>query len=298
MSFQTSKYQTIIRDIPHYIHPPNDERAFLPSFGLFIRCRASLTIEAALVLPVFLFFVACMIHFLLLISLQSHIQLHLDEAARQIGKRAYIADESEILSLISSNSFTIRAEVLTGDLPDRINASRIQDGTSGFSTFLSSYDKSSSELDVVATYEYTFPYIPERIASFRFLQRSLCRAWTGEPLSKAEAEDEVSGEGRIVYITPAGRAWHATPQCHYLDLSIRPVSIDIVSSLRNDSGGRYGRCKCVTDTEMVYITNYGILYHSDITCYALKRTVMAVDISEVGSRHPCKKCAADEAGGS
>lgn len=302
MSFRNSIYfchrkehKNLTRDIPHNTLSMKEERAFLPSFGI-THLRASLTIEAALVMPIFLFFIACMIHFLLLISLQSSIQLHLDEAARQIGKRAYVADESEILSLISFNSLTIRAEVLDDSLKRQIESSRIQGGVSGFHTFLSTYDKGSSELDVVATYRYVFPYFPKNIASFDFMQRSFVRAWTGEQLSEAE-EGEDDEDGRIVYITPTGNAWHSTPSCNYLDLTIRPVQQENVHLLRNKSGGIYGRCGCVTESSaIVYITDYGILYHSDINCSSLKRTVFAVDISEVGSRHPCKKCAAEEGG--
>lgn len=253
--------------------------------------KGSLTIEASLVLPVFLFFMTAIIHFLLLISLQSDIQLRIDEAAREIGKRAYVADESEVLSLVNGNSLTIRKQILSDELTDRINNSSIIGGVSGFHTILSSYNDNSGILDIIATYKYRFPYLPARIGTFSIMQRCYCRAWIGAPLDESTssgAEDE-----QIVYITPTGRAYHTSPSCNYLDLSIKSVLYSEVDSLRNLGGSRYGRCSCaakVTDGK-VYVTSYGILYHLDLTCSKLKRTVKAVPISQVGGRHLCPKCA-------
>jgi len=257
----------------------------------FLSFSASLTIEAALAMPLFMFIIACVMHFLLLLSLQTDIQIHLDEAARQTGKRAYAADESEILTLISSASLTLRAQILDDQLTSHINRSRIPGGTGGFHTLLSTYDKSSGELDVTATYSYVFPYVPARTGTLNFMQHCFSRAWIGYALDQSQGDTDEE-EHRTVYITPTGRAWHSTPSCSYLDLTITTVPYAQVTLLRNASGGIYHRCKCAeADPAFVYITDYGDLFHSDPNCFALKRTVLAVDISEVGGRHPCKKCA-------
>ena len=271
-------------DIPHDVPAPSEERAFQSA-----SFRASLTIEASLALPIFLFFTVCLIHFLILISLQCDIQLHIDEAARDIGKSVYMTSDSEILSLLEGNFLVVRSKILDDDLTERLDNSRVRGGASGISAALSSYARESGILDIEISYIYDFPFLPSSIGSLQLIQKSYTRAWIGTELESAGASQ--SDDEEIVYITPSGTAYHKNTSCPYLDLSIRSVSASTVSDLRNKSGGRYSRCSCVlSGATSVYVTDYGVLYHSSLTCPKLKRSVSAVAISEVGNRHACSKC--------
>lgn len=268
-------------------HPVRSERTFSAA------PLGSLTIEASLVFPLFLFFSVCIMHFLILLLLQSDIQVHLEEAARRITKREYAAQCEDALTTLNTNILTIRADVLDDELSGRINRSLIPGGTSSFHTELSSYDPETGILDIVATYTYRFPYIPEKIGTVRFLQRCRCRAWIGHELKDSNPGSTVSGEtdGSTVYITPNGTVYHTSPQCPYLDLSIKSVAVKDIPSLRNADGSIYGKCSCfVKGSAYAYVTSYGILYHSDTNCPSLKRTVLEIDISKAGSRKPCSKC--------
>lgn len=270
---------------------PQENRAFLSAKKQ--GCRASLTIEAALILPLFIMFTAALMYFLIIISLQSDIQLRLEETARDIGKRAYLTDESELLDTLSANPLVIKAEIMDEALTARIENSCIKNTVSGISTLLSSYDEETGILDIVVTYQYVIPYLPESIATFDFLQRCRCRVWTGTELAESSASGS-SESGQIVYITPTGSAYHLSAACPYLDLSIRSVLYSSVGAARNASGSKYERCTACTTAGTtyvtVYITDYGTNWHASLSCSGLKRTVSAVDISEVGSRHLCSKC--------
>lgn len=279
----------IPKDIPQKICPRIRERAFLPSFS------GSLTIEASLSLPIFIFFSVCIVHFLLLIFLQADIQIHAEETARDIGKALYVAKDSETEALVIANPLTIRAKLLDEELTDRLDSSQVNGGSAGVSTLLSSFDLSSGILNVVVTYEYDFPYLPDGIGDLNFIQKCRCRAWIGRDLCESgNGSDDGAdhdNEKQTVYITPTGSAYHTSVSCPYLDLSIQTVSSDSMEHLRNKGGGKYGKCSCAEDHASVYyITGYGILYHSDLNCSNLKRTVQAVDISEAEGRHACPKC--------
>lgn len=258
--------------------------------------NASLTIEASLVLPLFIFLVTAVIHLLIILSLQGQIQLAAEEAARDLGKAAYLTREEETFETLGINSLTMKGKILTGGLAKRVSASRIEGGSAGLETYLSSYDSESGILDIVVTYSYRIPYLPKVIPPLRFLQRCQSRVWTGIDITDQSQEGEEEEE-QIVYITPSGVAYHKSTACPYLDLSIRAVALNSVVSLRNKSGHTYARCtacsKARTDYGTVYITDYGTNWHASLTCNLLKRTIKEVPLSKVGGRHACPKCAAE-----
>lgn len=288
MKFKKDKINRIKKDSsqPYTQSSLRPERAFP---GVL----ASLTIEASLILPLFLFFTVCIIHFLILLSLQADIQVHAEEAARAISRRAYVADEEDLFTVVNTNPLTIKAQMLDSSLSSRLNASQVLGGADGLHTILSTYDEETGLLDVVVTYTYVFPYLPKSIGSVNFIQRCYTRAWIGKELKESSVE-EGAAEGtdeKIVYITPTGTVYHLSPSCPYLDLSIRAVSRESLRTIRSLDGSIYGKCHCVTSAnDYVYVTNYGVMYHSDPECSSLKRTVMAVTLSEAGSRKACSKC--------
>lgn len=125
-------------------------------------------------------------------------------------------------------------------------------------------------------------------------QQMICkaevRAWvgyTGEKFSGRETET-------MVYMTPEGSVYHRSRDCTYLQLTIRTISSESLPEARNRSGGRYASCEyCIKNHAVpaaVYITDYGTSYHRSRKCQGLKRTVMAVPLSEVGGLRCCSRC--------
>ncbi len=271
--------------------------------------RGSLTIEAALSFPIFLFFVIAISYFLIILSLQSDIQFSMEESARGIGKLAYLAEHTADLSssgtegdkagLLSAgiNALSIKTWILKDGLGERINRSKIRGGTGGFYVYRSGYDQKKGILDIVVNYTYQIPFLPEDIGTVRFAQRSRSHVWTGTRLRNsalANAGGNEQEEGKTVYVTPYGSAYHLSKDCHYLDLSVHSVNYGQVEELRNKDGGKYYMCPdcCRKGCEYatVYITDYGTSWHSDLGCSGLKRTVEEIDISEIGKRHLCPMC--------
>ena len=279
------------------------ERAFPAAF----RKKGSLVIEAALTLPVFLFFVIAVIYFLMIIFLQSDIQVHMEEAARSIGKQAYLADQLDVLSsddgdldaesisLLKAgiNPLTIKTWILKDGLGQKINASRIKGGTGGLYTFHSSYDEEEALLDIVVHYNYHVPFLPESIGVIQLSQRCKSHVWTGRELSRQEGgKNAEENKTQTVYVTEYGSVYHTSKDCHYLDLSIHTIGINEVGDARNVNGGKYYPCSCAKHASSgnVYVTDYGTNYHADLNCSGLKRTIREIDLSEVGEMHICPKC--------
>lgn len=124
----------------------------------------------------------------------------------------------------------------------------------------------------------------------RIVCKAAVRAWTGYT---GESFLE-SGSGTMVYLTPEGEVYHRSRDCTYLQLTIHRISSGELESARNLSGGKYGPCEyCIKDSTVsasVYITDYGTSYHCIKECQGLKRTIMAVPLSEAGGLRSCSRC--------
>ena len=276
------------------------------AFPAAVKKRGSLTIEAALSLPIFFFFVVAIIYFLMIIFLQSDIQVRMEETARSLGKKAYLIRQADILtgneeldgetaSLLSAgiNPLVIKTEILQDPLAEKIDRSQIKGGSSSFYTYHSSFDEEEGILDIVAHYNYRFPFLPEELGDVRLSQRIRSHVWIGRELSRQKGgkEQAEEKESTTVYVTEHGTVYHTSRDCHYLDLSIHSINSEELNSARNASGGKYYPCSCAEHSSgSYYITDYGTHYHSDLNCSSLKRTVREVDLSEVEGMHICPKC--------
>ena len=116
------------------------------------------------------------------------------------------------------------------------------------------------------------------------------RLWTGYD----QSEENLEG---YVYITKTGNVYHTFRDCSHLTLSITSIPKAKIEMARNESGERYVNCPMCLEIvekeerlEYFYITRTGNKYHGNITCAALKRTVLCVLIEEVEDRALCKRC--------
>ncbi len=119
-----------------------------------------------------------------------------------------------------------------------------------------------------------------------YKRRCVSHIWCGYENGFFQDED-------YVYITKDSEVYHLDRDCSHLKLTVREVSPDGISTLRNNSGGKYRPCEIchgsLSDGKL-YITPEGDRYHGSITCSGLKRTVRAIPVSETGDRRPCSRC--------
>lgn len=242
---------------------------------------ASLTVEASLVLPIFLFAMILIGYLGQMIRCQDEVQGALTRLAREASAE-YGATQSDVLK-----SQTYYMAKLNTYL----------EGAGGSVTFLESHlMEENDEIDLVAEYSVTPPFSIMGLGNFHFRQRVHTRAFTGvERRRKENAQDDT-----IVYITETGRVYHRKLSCTYLKLSISQAVYRDLTFLRNSSGGKYKACeKCCKQKEiapqsLIWITNYGDRYHTSNSCSGLKRNIREIRLSEVGSRTPCSKCGQEE----
>lgn len=245
---------------------------------------ASMTLEATLVLPLFIFFAVIFIYAMNLMNFQNRMNEAMYDTVRSLSKLEYSVEGSANLATATAGLYTqINVESAT--------KLRIIGGVAGILPYKSSFDE-----DVIiygVAYQTHAPFDLLRIMPLRCRQRAVVRKWIGnDDLGKNGEGASGDKEDFLVYITDYGTVYHQNRNCTYLDLSIQTVSKSQVGKYRNDEGAKYYACeycgKKVGDA--VYITNYGNRYHSNINCSGLKRGIMAVPISEIPGWKPCSRC--------
>lgn len=258
---------------PRQVFP--DEHKETPS----CTCRkASYTLEAAVIFPIVAGFIVFILMYFRILQVQTGVSAALTYASRMTAVEACVVD-SEPALLLSAEGLMI------SKLKDNEQVENyVQGGAAGISLLKS--DFSGGNVELRAEYAVKLPFNFFEISEYSLSQTSLSRKWIGQTSG--------SETGSYVYVTDFGSFYHKSKSCSYLDLSINSVNISDIAPLRNKSGAKYSACsKCVAKNmadSKVYITDYGTLYHSDISCSALKRTIHIVKLSEVDGMSACSKC--------
>ena len=277
--------------------------------------QASLTLEAAVALPLYLFF------FLALLSVMEmlHYSMTLDHELSRMGKQIALYAAAECLlekpqsvqaqetqvaqdaasggSAAGENVEGVAATVLAdtyvaSTLQERIpQAYRRQMGVQGeISLWRSRVLVQDDMVDLIATSRIkprcNVFGIPEQL----LVNRARTHAWTGYAMGSAA----VDAEERMVYVTETGTVYHLSRSCTHLDLSIQAVPAAEIRDRRNTGGAVYRACEYCgqrfSSQETYYITKEGDRYHTSLGCSGLKRTVYEIPISQVGGKRACSRC--------
>ncbi|MCR5626664.1 MAG: pilus assembly protein [Lachnospiraceae bacterium] len=258
--------------------------------------KGSITIETALVLPLFLFAALTYMYIGEAIRFQGNLEEALHQSARELATYAYAYEtglntsggllSGKVLSLTVASSM-VKAH-LTEEAPE---GAPVEGSLGGVSFFRSSVLGGDEMVDLIASYKVDTPFDIFNIRNFTVLDRARIRAFTGyDNTGRQSGLDEEEEE--IVYITEHGTVYHRDRSCSHLNFNIRTADESMLSSERNNSGGKYYPCEfCGGGSGGIhYITDDGDRYHSSLTCPALKRGIRAVPISKVGGRRPCRDC--------
>lgn len=243
---------------------------------------ASMTLEAAFIIPLFVFFIVIFIHVINFISFQNRVNEALYNSARVLSKTEYTSKGS-------ANMGSALA-LLYGELDKKIveNAG-VKGGILGITALQSEFDKDMIHFEV--NYYAGMPFDFLKILGFPCTQKVSVRKWVGNEDKGAEGGSAGNDDKKMVYITETGTVFHTNSNCSHLRLSIKTVAKVQISELRNNSGGKYYSCeRCGGSGTVLYITDYGDRYHTDINCSGLKRVIYTVPYETVSDRPACSRC--------
>ncbi|MDO5541487.1 MAG: pilus assembly protein [Eubacteriales bacterium] len=252
----------------------------------------SMTVEAAIAVPLFVFAMLAILQFAKIEIVSSAVLAGMTDTAKDMAAYAYIRQ------LGVSAGDGLPAELLTGGI-SAVYAKSSVERKAGFKEadgilhlWRSSFMQDDI-IDLAVTYEAknTCTILP--IPKINTALRARVRAWTGRDGNGSTGENEGDGQQEeMVYVTETGHVYHTNENCTHIRLSIQGVSKDDVDKLRNSSGGKYHACeKCHGGTGgIVYITDYGDRYHSSVGCSGITRNVKQVPVTQVEGWKICSKC--------
>lgn len=225
-----------------------------------VSCFAFLTVETALVLPLFLFAMINILSLFLMFESYGSRLAKLHQAGRQLAVLAYAQE----------------ADSQDAAIPDAplLNA-----------------DSQEKDIELVSA-EYVEPIIGIMgYPGCLVVSGCIMHKWIGYDLTGSEATGTTAEE--MVYLTENGSVYHTSRSCSYLNPNVESVSANQAALMKNGEGENYTPCRiCGGQSVIVYITGDGNRYHSSITCGGLKRTVDCVTKTrarEMG-KHACSRC--------
>lgn len=269
------------------------------------KTKGSLTLEAAIVLPIFLSLTISLISVLEMMNLYARVEFALHETAREIALMMYPADyaktfgeeifekdfetelpDENILNPLMSETL-VRAMFIENFGYKNLNNSLIKNGEAGIFFFRSEVANDKGDIDLIVTYKVEPLFNMFGLGKMTFSNRVKMHSWIGYVRERHEEDD-------YVYITDNASVYHTRRDCTYLCLTINSVRISDLDKCRNKDGKIYKACKkCGNDENgsgYVYITPYGEVYHTSLSCSGLKRTIYKVRLSEVSGLSECERC--------
>jgi hypothetical protein len=274
------------------------------SSAFCFRQKGSLTIETALVLPLFLFFMVLLMLPMGMMKEGRRIQTALEAAGEEVSQYAYVVHQlklGERLEAAGADDFP--KELLEGLTEEGILLYVRQrvEGRVGFerlasiSFVRSSVLKDGETIDLIMDYRVRMPFSVFGLSNIPMTARCCRRAWIGQ---KGGNSGKTGQEDELVYVGKASTRYHLQRTCHYLYNDIEEIPFNEAEKVRNLSGGKYKPCsRCgglAEENGSVYIMPSGERYHSDRNCSSIMAYVEAVPLSKVRHLGACSYCSQQE----
>ncbi|WP_097005738.1 hypothetical protein [Lacrimispora amygdalina] len=270
------------------------------SYASFQSEPGNLTIEAAMVLPIFLFAVIILMMPMKLLNDGRKVQTALENTGEELSQYAAVLKELEKAENLNAAELDELPDDFLTELTKqgillyvRMKMSRqeVYEGLESVSFSHSSVLKDKETFDLIMDYRIRLPFSILGLRSVPMTARCRRRAWIGNTLLQA---GESSHTEEMVYVGRDSTRYHRKRTCHYIYNQIKAVNKEDLKTIRNLNGGRYKPCsRCAGlngDDGMLYIMPSGEKYHSNQNCTAITAYVRLVPLSEVIHLGPCSYC--------
>lgn len=316
---RTTKYLSILKIITKSLQVPcspliNISSAYLPGkrvlpFTSQKYLNASITVEAAFVLPLFVFLSLAILAPMQWLDTQRKVQTAVEQFAEKLSQYAYVMDrgieedietEKELRTVFSNVAAGAWLMQQVNDYVDHvlIENSEVPD--------------ENGDVCFVLSYREEIPIFSNTIGDVSMHVAAKRRCWLGldGKLKCMKANDKNTDESQeMVYVARNMGRYHRYIDCYHISSSFQAVMVQELETRRSLDGRIYYACeqccgkesvkKEYTDTQnIVYITEWGNRYHSHTGCAALTNYVRKVPLAEVEYLGECSVCARRDDDGS
>lgn len=266
--------------------------------------EASLTIEAALSLTIFIFTVIMLAMPMELLDIQRRIQMVLETTARELSQYAYIPYRFSEGEQIGNTAGTEDAADIGGlfaqgalraALAVKLEKAAGKGRISGLDLSNTTISENGEEIHLQAEYRIMLPFaffLPDSVPA---VSRSFRRGWTGSTGGRNRKGDGEKGQSEtMVYVGRTRTRYHISPSCHYISNDIQAVAWEDIREKLSSSGSHYKPCGVcgsgAGEPMTVYVMPNGRYYHSRQDCSSIAYYVQKVPLSEVEDLGACSYC--------
>lgn len=269
----------------------------------FLSVPASLSLEAAMSLTIFVFASVCLILPMKIMNTERKLQAALEAVGEDYSRYAYLQnamEQGKLFAAAGAGDFAkgfcryLAAGVGEGYAQAKIMEHVDTEAITQVSMMRSQILTEGEIVDLVMTYEIQMPFPVLGLPALQRNVRCRRRAWIGKEGKDYDGTDGVQGThtDTMVYVGKDSTRYHKDRSCHYLSNNLAAVSVSEMEHLRSESGKRYHACAVCGDPSgnTVYIMPNGESYHSSRACTAIVAYVRTARLSEVEHLGPCSYC--------
>lgn len=267
------------------------ERAPYAAFKL----KGSLTVEASLVLPLFIAAIVALLFFIQAVRINVHIQKAVYNQTMRVAGYAYyvnVANPPVAVENILEAEY-IKYSIINELGTEFMNNPYMVNNQNAFSlNFTNILDEGI--IDVALQYKLKVPFDILGVGEVPFVARARCKTWAGADTDKTEWDTE------MVYVTKYGEVYHNNKSCTFIKSDVKRCSKAKAVTLVNESGERYKPCSLCSEGHAsyvvpVYYTKYGNRFHVNENCGNLKSNVFSIEKDNAVKKYrPCSKCAKED----
>lgn len=277
------------------------KKQFLKGISAFISLKAEvsagMTVEASMVLPLFVFFfvnIGCAVE---MIRFQNNMEFALTEVGNQLALYSVPAEQlvdtdSSFLEEVAdfSLSYTyVKASLLDYLGKTYVEESPVVGGRGGLWFGESELWGKNDCLDLIVSYRVRPMMEIPGFPGFRMANRYYGHKWNGYAIPSVEEE--------LIYVTEYGEVFHEDVNCTHLFLTIKQVTLWEARNSCNSQGVKYEPCLLCGEELLdawfrlsVYIAEDGEGIHCRRDCPGLKRTIFVYPKERAKEYPPCSRC--------
>lgn len=255
--------------------------------------RASMTVETALVLPLFCFFMIHMGSAIEMIRLHGNLEVALWDAGRQMGiyggllegeHSANEEDTEDRLQTMAASYIYVKNQIRNQLGEEYLEQSPLEHGIDSLQ-FLESRTEDDI-CEIVVTYGISPLTEMLGFRKFRMANRYYGHLWNGYEIPGTEDAEE------YVYVTEDSQVYHVNRECTHLRLSIRWVEATNLPRGYHPCEKCMGQKKenSVLEDTGYYVCTEGECYHRRRDCSGLRRTVFCIAKKDAAGYRECSRC--------